>query len=74
MNNTSQPSKLSFFSAEKYSHGDHTGKLVPIYAYGVGTEIFDGQTIENVQIPKTIAKMWGQSLAADTNGEYPPLG
>ena len=24
MNNTSQPSKLSFFSAEKYSHGDHT--------------------------------------------------
>ena len=57
-----------------YAHGDHTGKLVPVYAYGVGTEIFDGQTIENVQIPKTIAKMWGRSLAADTDSQYPPLG
>ena len=57
----------------KYGHGDHTDKLVPVFAYGVGTEVFHDKTIENVQIPKTIAKMWGQSLAADTDEQYPPL-
>ena len=57
----------------KYSHGDHTGKAVPVFAYGMGTEIFHEQEIENVQIPKTIAKMWGQSLATDTNNVWPPL-
>ena len=53
--------------------GDHSSRDVPVYAYGVGTEIFNGVTIENVQIPKTIAKMWGQSLASDTDSQYPPL-
>ncbi len=53
--------------------GDHTGKDVPVFAYGVGAEVFHDKTIENVQIPKTIAKMWGQSLAADTDDQYPPL-
>ncbi len=57
----------------KYSHGDHTDKLVPVFAYGVGTEVFDGKEIENVQIPKTIAAMWGQSLASDTDDLYPVL-
>ena len=57
----------------KYSHGDHTGKAVPVFAYGMGTEVFHEQEIENVQIPKTIAKMWGQSLATDTNDVWPPL-
>lgn len=56
-----------------YGSGDHTAKQVPVYAYGVGAEVFDGQEIENVQIPKTIAKMWGQSLAADTDNVWPPL-
>ena len=57
----------------KYGHGDHTSKLVPVFAYGVGTEVFNGKEIENVQIPKTIAKMMGQTLAADTDSQYPPL-
>ena len=57
----------------KYSHGDHTGKAVPVFAYGIGTEVFHEQEIENVQIPKTIAKMWGQSLATDTDSQWPPL-
>ena len=56
-----------------YGSGDHTAKQVPVYAYGVGAEVFHDQTIENVQIPKTIAKMWGQSLAADTDNVWPPL-
>ena len=57
----------------KYGHGDHTAKLVPVFAYGVGTEVFHDKEIENVQIPKTIAKMMGQTLAADTDSQYPPL-
>lgn len=57
----------------KYAHGNHTAQLVPVLAYGIGTEVFHDKTIENVQIPKTIAKMWGQSLAADTDEQYPPL-
>jgi|GEM_PF-851175 len=57
----------------KYSHGDHTSQAVPVFAYGLGAEVFHDQTIENVQIPKTIAKMWGQTLAEDTDKQYPPL-
>ena len=57
----------------KYGHGDHTSKTVPVFAYGIGTEVFHEQTIENVQIPKTIAKMWGQTLATDTDSKWPPL-
>ena len=57
----------------KYNSGGHTSRDVPVYAYGVGAEVFDGQTIENVQIPKTIVSMWGESLAADTDEQYPVL-
>ena len=37
----------------------HSGADVPIFAFGQGSEVFDGATIENIQIPKTIAKIWG---------------
>ena len=57
----------------KFSHGDHTAQAVPVFAYGMGTEVFHDKTIENVQIPKTIAKMLGGSLATDTDEQYPPL-
>ena len=57
----------------KYNSGGHTSRDVPVYAYGVGAEVFDGQTIENVQIPKTIVSLWGASLAADTDEQYPVL-
>ena len=57
----------------KYNSGGHTSRDVPVYAYGVGAEVFDGKTIENVQIPKTIVSMWGESLAADTDDQYPVL-
>lgn len=57
----------------KYNSGGHTSRDVPVYAYGVGAEVFDGVTVENVQIPKTIVSLWGESLAADTDEEYPVL-
>ena len=57
----------------KYNGGGHTSRDVPVYAYGMGAEVFDGQTIENVQIPKTIARFMGGSLMTSTDDVYPPL-
>ena len=57
----------------QFSRGSHTGRDVPVFAYGADTEVFHDKSIENVQIPKTIAKMWGQKLAEDTDEQYPPL-
>ena len=43
-----------------YSHGNHSGHYVPVFAYGMHSEVFDGRVIENTQIPKTIAYMMGE--------------
>jgi alkaline phosphatase len=43
-----------------YSHGNHSGHYVPVFAYGMLGEVFDGRVIENTQIPKTIAYMMGE--------------
>ena len=56
-----------------YSTGSHTNAKVPVFAYGEGMEVFHDKTVENVQIPKTLAKMFGGALALETDGEYPPL-
>ena len=56
-----------------FSTENHTNTDVPLFAYGKGAEVFDGKTVENVQIPKTIAKWMGGTLAADTDDTYPPL-
>lgn len=42
-----------------FHYDDHTGQDVPVFTFGQGSELFDGVTVENVQIPKTVAKMWG---------------
>lgn len=57
----------------RYAHGNHSNQNVPVFAYGHGMAVFHDQTVENVQIPKTLAKLWGKTLAADTDSEYPPL-
>lgn len=45
----------------------HTGQDVQVFAYGQGSQVFHGQTVENTQIPKTIAKMWGVTDFGDPN-------
>lgn len=50
-----------------YSHGNHSAQNVPVFAYGVGSEVFDDQVIENTQIPKTYAAMMGVKSFGDTN-------
>ena len=55
-----------------FHHDDHTDADVPVFAYGSGSEFFQGVTAENVQIPKTIAKFWGVEEFGDPSTE-PPL-
>jgi alkaline phosphatase len=42
-----------------YTSNDHTSTDVPVFAYGAGSELFDNQTIQNIQIPQTIASFMG---------------
>lgn len=39
---------------------DHTSADVPVFAYGKGAELFDGENIENIQIAHTIAALMGE--------------
>ena len=43
----------------KYTTEEHTSADVPVFAYGDGAELFDGKTIENIQIAHTIASFIG---------------
>ena len=51
---------FSYTSAQN-SEGsrNHTGSAVPVFAYGLGAEMFNDTTVENVQIAKQIADLWG---------------
>ena len=56
-----------------YSSEDHTSADVPVFAYGWGAELFDGQTVENIQIPMTIASFMGVYYFGDQS-EFSYLG
>ena len=49
----------------KYNTGNHTSANVPIFAYGMGAELFDGVEIENIQIAHTIAALMGEENFGD---------
>ena len=55
----------------KYTSENHSGADVPVFAYGYKSELFDGKTINNVQIPKTIASFWGVSSFGNSSLEGP---
>lgn len=48
-----------------YHTSDHTGADVPVFAYGAGAELFDGLTVENIQIAHTIASLMGENNFGD---------
>ena len=48
-------------SSYKYTTTDHTSANVPVYACGKGTEIFNGKAVENVEIAKFIATVYGEN-------------
>jgi len=55
-----------------YHSSDHTFMDVPVFVYGHGCEIFDEKTMQNAQIPITIAKtFWGEEAFGDSI--YAPL-
>lgn len=56
-----------------FNSDSHTGTDVPVFAFGQGSELFNDQTVENVQIPKTIAKFWGVADFGDPS-VFPALG
>jgi len=42
-----------------YSHGNHSPHYVPVFSYGIGADNFNGAIVENIEIPKYIASLWG---------------
>ncbi len=43
----------------KVDYVQHTNADVPVYAIGMGTEMFNGTKVDNTQIPKFIAEIFG---------------
>lgn len=56
-----------------YTSGDHTSANVPVFAYGASCEVFDGVTVENTQIPKTVAALFGVEIAGNNPVQHPSL-
>ena len=57
----------------QYTSDDHTSQNVPVFAYGARADVFDGKTVENVQIPKTIAALFGIKIEGTDPENYPAL-
>lgn len=55
-----------------YNTEDHTSADVPVFVYGKGAEMFDGVTVENIQIAHTIAALMGEESFGDQS-EYQSL-
>jgi len=54
-----------------YTSEEHTSADVPVFAYGVGGELFHGTVVENIQIPMTIASLWGVHDFGDQSNFQP---
>ena len=50
--------------------GAHTGANVPVFAYGHGTEIFNGPTGENIDLAKFFASKMGVSNFGDQSNDW----
>ena len=57
----------------QYHDDYHSLADVPVFAYGMGAELFDDVTVENIQIAHTIAHLMGDSNFGDQS-EYTYLG
>ncbi|MBQ3015039.1 MAG: alkaline phosphatase [Clostridia bacterium] len=52
---------------------EHTSANVPVFAYGARADVFDGKTVENVQIAKTVAALFGVKIEGTDPENYPAL-
>ncbi len=57
----------------QFTYDNHTNQEVPVFAYGYYAKIFDKVTIENIQIPKTLAKLMGGQMVGYEDTKYPAL-
>ena len=57
----------------QFVSADHTSTNVNLYAYGAYAEIFNGKTIENTQIPKTLAAIFGVKIEGTDPESTPAL-
>ena len=57
----------------QFVSADHTSANVPLFAYGAYADVFNGKAIENVQIPKTIAALFGIEIEGTEPETYPAL-
>ena len=48
-----------------YNDDDHSAADVPVFAWGQGAELFNGKTIENIQIAHTVAALMGEDNFGD---------
>lgn len=55
-----------------YSTDGHTNANVPVFAWGKQMNVFNDATVENTQIPKTLAKLMGNNNFG-ANDEYQSL-
>ena len=53
-----------------YNDTEHSSANVPIFAYGYGTEYFNGATVENIQIAHFIASAMGDDSFGDRSGGW----
>ena len=51
----------------------HSSADVPVFAYGRNSDAFNGVTVENIQIPKTLAKLWGVADFGNADPAFPSL-
>ncbi len=65
--------KLDFTVCDSKGSPNHSSANVPIFAYGCGAWAFDQKVIENVQIPMTLASMWGVNDFGDPSSPYAAL-
>ena len=57
----------------KFVSEDHTSANVPVFAYGAYGDVFNNKTIENTQIPKTIAALFGIGIEGTDPENCPAL-
>ena len=57
----------------KFVSEDHTSANVPVFAYGAYGDVFNNKTIENTQIPKTIAALFGIAIEGTDPENCPAL-
>jgi alkaline phosphatase len=55
---------LSFVDSE------HTAANVPVFAWGVGMDFFNSKTVENIDIPKRLASLWGVEDFGDRSNNW----